>query len=61
MRQLAVALVALAAIAFVVGAYSAFSGALVVGHAPVTYWRGAMGFLLFAITLLLLARAPKPG
>lgn len=59
MRQLVVILVALAALAFVVGAFSAFSGVLVIGKAPVTYWRGAVGFLLFAITLLLLERPSR--
>lgn len=61
MRQTALALVVLAAVAFAVGAYSAFSGALVLGHAPVTYWRGAVGFLLFAMALLLLVRTPRQG
>jgi len=56
MRQLIVVLVVLAALAFVVGAVSAFTGAAIVGRAPVTYWRGAVGFLLFAITLLLLEK-----
>ena len=56
MRQLIVVLVVLAALAFVVGAVSAFTGAAIVGKAPVTYWRGAGGFLLFAITLLLLEK-----
>jgi len=56
MRQLATVLLVLAAVAFLVGAYSAFSGAHVVGRMPVTYWRGAIGMLLFAITLLLMER-----
>jgi hypothetical protein len=56
MRQLILVLVVLAALAFVVGAISAFSGAVIVGKAPVTYWRGAVGFLLFAITLLLMEK-----
>ncbi len=56
MRNVAVALLALAVLAFVVGTYSAFSGSLVLAKAPVTYWRGAIGFLLFAVTLLLLER-----
>ena len=56
MRQAVWVLVALAAVAFLVGTFSAFSGIVVVGKAPVTYWRGAVGFLLFAITLLLLER-----
>lgn len=56
MRPLAVLLVILAAIAFIVGALSAFGVGAVLGRAPVTYWRGAVGFLLFAITLLLMER-----
>jgi hypothetical protein len=50
MTNLCWALIVLAALAFVVGAALAF------GHtsyilAPIGYWRGAMGFLLFAIAL----------
>lgn len=56
MRNVALALLALAVLAFVVGTYSAFSGSLVLAKQPVTYWRGAIGFLLFAVTLLLLER-----
>ncbi len=56
MRTVALVLVLLAALAFLVGTYSAFTGAILVGKAPVTYWRGAVGFLLFAITLLMLER-----
>jgi len=56
MRQLATVLLVLAAVAFLVGTYSAFSGAHVVGRMPVTYWRGAIGMLLFSITLLLMER-----
>lgn len=56
MRTVALVLVLLAALAFLVGTYSAFTGAILVGKAPVTYWRGAVGFLLFAITLLKLER-----
>ena len=48
MRSLCWALIALAALAFTIGTISAFSH-----HAfllePVGYWRGAIGFLLFAI------------
>ncbi len=56
MRTLAIVLVVLAALAFVVGTYGAFGNALVVGKAPVTYWRGAVGLLLFAVALQLLDR-----
>ncbi|NWF99806.1 MAG: hypothetical protein HXY19_02525 [Thermoanaerobaculaceae bacterium] len=56
MRTLAIVLVVLAALAFVVGAYEAFGNALVLGKPPVTYWRGAVGLLLFAVALQLLDR-----
>jgi uncharacterized membrane protein len=51
MRSLCWLLIGLAAVAFAVGTALAFRG----GHpyllAPVGYWRGAVGFLLFAIAL----------
>ena len=51
MKNLCWALIVLAAAAFVVGTMLAFTG----GHAwlltPQGYWRGAVGFLLFAIAL----------
>lgn len=56
MRRLAVILTVLAAIAFVIGTYVAFSGQLVIGRQAMVYWRGAVGLLLFAITVLLLER-----
>jgi hypothetical protein len=56
MRTVAAVLIVAAALAFLVGTYSAFTGAIVLGKAPVTYWRGAVGFLLFAITFLILER-----
>ena len=56
MRKVAIVLFGLAVVAFLVGTYSAFSAVYVIGKAPVTYWRGAVGFLLFAVTLLLLDR-----
>ncbi|MFH1177342.1 MAG: hypothetical protein V1750_08035 [Acidobacteriota bacterium] len=60
MRQLAVVLTVLAGVAFAVGTYAAFTGTLVVGKQAVMYWRGAIGFLLFALTLLGLDRtAPR--
>jgi hypothetical protein len=53
MRNLCWTLIALAALAFAVGTANAF------GHQmyllpPVGYWRGAVGFLLFAIALRLM-------
>lgn len=61
MRQLAVVLIALGALAFVVGTYCAFAGQLVVGRSGVTYWRGAVGFAVFAISLLQLQRGASKG
>ncbi len=46
-------LVVLAAVAFVVGAVLAFGHRAVLLQ-PQGYWRGAVGFLLFAIALRLL-------
>jgi hypothetical protein len=53
MRNLCWTLIAVAALAFAVGTATAF------GHQmyllpPVGYWRGAVGFLLFAIALRLM-------
>jgi hypothetical protein len=53
-------LVLLAALAFAVGTALAFSGrTFLVG--PVTYWRGAVGFLLFVITLRLMEGPARAG
>lgn len=54
MRQLIRSFIVLAGLAFLVGALARFvvNGPLL-GHEPVVYWRGAVGFLLFAIALLL--------
>jgi hypothetical protein len=49
------ALIALAASAFVVGTTTAF-GHQVFLLEPVGYWRGAGGFLLFAIALRMMER-----
>ncbi len=51
MKGLCWLLIILAAVAFVVGAALAFSGGQTWLLAPQGYWRGAMGFLLFAIAL----------
>jgi hypothetical protein len=48
MRTLCWLLIALAAAAFVVGTATAFSHRSFLLE-PVGYWRGAVGFLLFAI------------
>jgi hypothetical protein len=50
MRNLCWLLIGLAAIAFAVGTALAFTGKPYL-LAPVGYWRGAVGFLLFAIAL----------
>jgi hypothetical protein len=47
------ALIALAALAFLVGTFLAFRGSVFL-LSPAGYWRGAMGFLLFAISLRLM-------
>lgn len=57
MRNVILALIALAALAFLVGAVAAFSHAEILGKPPVTFWRGAVGFLLFAIALELLPQS----
>lgn len=50
MRNACWALIGLAGLAFVVGAYLAFTNVQFL-LLPVGYWRGAVGFLLFAIAL----------
>ncbi len=51
MKSLCWLLIILAAVAFVVGTALALSGGQTWLLAPQGYWRGAMGFLLFAIAL----------
>lgn len=50
MRTVCWALIALAALAFAVGTSIAFAHTVFLLE-PVGYWRGAIGFLLFAIAL----------
>ena len=50
MRQLCWLLIAVAALAFAVGTAIAFSHTVFLLE-PVGYWRGAVGFLLFAIAI----------
>lgn len=50
MRNLCWTLIGLAALAFVVGTAHAFTHKTLFIE-PVGYWRGAVGFLLFAIAL----------
>ncbi len=51
MRSLCWALIVVAAVAFVIGTVLAFRGGQPWLLAPQGYWRGAVGFLLFAIAL----------
>jgi hypothetical protein len=53
MRTLCWVLIALAALAFAVGTANAFTHRTFLLE-PVGYWRGAVGFLLFAIALRLM-------
>ncbi len=53
MKNLCWLLIALAALAFAVGAILAFAGKTFILEPP-GYWRGAVGFLLFAIALRLM-------
>jgi len=53
MRNLCWTLIVLAAAAFVVGTATAFSHQVFLLE-PVGYWRGAVGFLLFAIAFRLM-------
>jgi hypothetical protein len=55
MRSLCWLLIVLAAAAFGVGAALAFRGGAFL-LPPVGYWRGAVGFLLFAIALRMMDR-----
>ena len=55
LRALCWSLIALAALAFIVGTTLAFSGRAFL-LPPVGYWRGAIGFLMFAIALRLMER-----
>ncbi len=51
MKNVCWLLIALAALAYVVGAVLAFSGGQTFLLAPQGYWRGSVGFLLFAVAL----------
>jgi hypothetical protein len=57
MRSLCWTLIALAAIAFTIGTAIAFRHEKFLLE-PVGYWRGAMGFLAFAIAIRLMDRVP---
>ncbi|MGE5199070.1 MAG: hypothetical protein ACM3H9_05485 [Rhodospirillaceae bacterium] len=53
MKNVCWALIGLGALAFVVGTFTAFTGQSLL-LAPQGYWRGAMGFLAFAIAIRLM-------
>ncbi|MGE5244804.1 MAG: hypothetical protein ACM3SQ_11310 [Betaproteobacteria bacterium] len=55
MRNICWVLIALAAVAFVVGTAIAFTGATFL-LPPYGYWRGAVGLLLFAIALRMMEK-----
>ncbi len=57
MRNACWLLIGLAALAFAVGTVTAFAHTVYLLE-PVGYWRGAIGFLLFAIALRLMASRP---
>ena len=59
MRSLCWLLIGLAALAFVVGTTLAFTGRVYL-LPPVGYWRGAVGFLLFAIALRAMDDTRRP-
>ena len=56
MRSLCWLLIGLAAAAFFVGTATAFAHTTFLLE-PVGYWRGAVGFLLFAVALRLMEKA----
>jgi hypothetical protein len=53
MRTACWVLIGLAALAFCVGTFAAFTHQVILLE-PVGFWRGAIGFLLFAIALRLM-------
>jgi hypothetical protein len=55
MRSVCWVLIGLAALAFCVGTFAAFTHRVILLEA-VGFWRGAIGFLLFAIALRLMDR-----
>lgn len=61
MRRFVILLVVMAAVCFALGVINTFFGTNSLGvralaKGPETFWRGASGLLLFAITLLMLQR-----
>ena len=51
-------LIGLAALAFCVGTFAAFTHQMILLE-PVGYWRGAVGFLLFAISIKMMDTSTK--
>ena len=60
MRTFCWVLIGLAALAFCVGTYAAFTHQVILLE-PVGFWRGAVGFLLFAIALRLMGQESING
>jgi hypothetical protein len=60
MRTVCWVLIGLAALAFCVGTYAAFTHQVILLE-PVGFWRGAVGFLLFAIALRLMEQESING
>jgi hypothetical protein len=60
MRTLCWLLIGLAALAFCVGTFAAFTHQLILLE-PVGFWRGAVGFLLFAIALRMMEPDSRHG
>lgn len=55
MKTLIHGLVVLAVLAFLVGTLGRFAtGGSILGQEPYVFWRGSMGLLAFAITLILM-------
>ena len=55
MKNLINALLVLAVLAFLVGTLGRFAtGGAILGQEPVVFWRGSIGLLAFAMTLILL-------
>ena len=58
MRSVCWLLIGLAALAFCVGTFAAFTHQMILLD-PVGYWRGAVGFLLFAISIKMMDTSAK--
>ena len=56
MKTMIWVLIILAGVAFVIGALKAFCLPDLFPQEPVTYWRGAVGLLLFSISIRLMTR-----